>query len=326
MRPETLLHALADGELHSGEALARALGVTRAAVWKQVRALERWGLAVEAFRGAGYRLARPLDLLDAARLRARLADRITIDSLELHCELESTNGYLLAAPPPPPGALAACLAEYQSAGRGRRGRRWTAPLGAGLCLSVAWHFEETPAALPALALAVGVAVERVLAAFGCDGIALKWPNDLVHDERKLGGILIETSSEAHGPCHVVIGVGLNVDMPQALLESISDWPRGATDLRAACASPPARETLAAELIVALGRVLGGYVASGFAPYRERWSDADYLVGRAVSVVAGADVVRGTARGVDFDGALLLELPDGDRQRIVSGDVSVRSAP
>jgi BirA family transcriptional regulator, biotin operon repressor / biotin---[acetyl-CoA-carboxylase] ligase len=327
MQAETLLHELADGELHSGEALARSLGVTRAAVWKHVRALEGWGLAVQAQAGRGYRLEQPLDLIDAERLRASLRGRLALERLEVFTELDSTNSYLTAAAPPAPGALAACIAEYQRAGRGRRGRSWTAPLASGLCLSVAWQFAETPPDYSALALAVGVVVRRVLGTLAGVELELKWPNDLVHRERKLGGILIEATSQAYGPCSVVIGLGLNVAMPAAMLATLSDWPSGATDLRAAAGgTPPRREALAAELLVALAALLTDYAQSGFTPYRAEWNAADYLCGRPVSVSATDATLRGAARGVDADGALLIETHDAQHLRIVSGDVSVRGEP
>jgi len=239
---ERLLHALADGRTHSGEALAREFGVTRAAIWKQVGKLSDWGLEVDAVPGEGYRLTRPLDLLDAATLRAALQPETAarLAKLEVFTELGSTNRQLLREAPPS-AKLDVCVAEFQTAGLGRRGRTWTTPLGAGVCLSVGWHFAEMPAELPALTLAVGVVVRRVLERVAGLSVALKWPNDLVFDERKLGGILLEIQAEAHGGAHVVVGVGLNVALPAALLPSLCDWPRGAVDLTTALGrAPPPR--------------------------------------------------------------------------------------
>src|SRR5262245_37179334 len=157
MAPDALLRALADGELHSGEDLARAFAVTRAAVGKCMPKLAGWGLEVRAVPGAGYRLARPIDLLDARELQAALAPSTSrrLARLTVHTEIDSTNRALLESEPPRSGQLAACIAEFQRAGRGRRGRRWTTPLGGGLCLSVAWQFAGTPPDLPALTLAAG---------------------------------------------------------------------------------------------------------------------------------------------------------------------------
>ena len=325
MTVERLLHALADGRTHSGEELARSFGVTRAAIWKQVAKLQDFGLAVEAAPGAGYRLAQPLDLIDAEALRAALEPSVAarLAKLELHTELDSTNRRLLAAPPPS-GELDVCIAEFQTQGRGRRGRRWDAPLGSGICLSVGWQFAGMPAEPAALTLAVGVAVRRVLKRVAGVTISLKWPNDLVFDERKLGGILLEIRGEAHGGAHVVVGVGLNVALPAALLPSLSDWPRGAIDLKTALGrEPPPRAVLAGALVNELAALLADYPTQGFAAYRSEWRSADFLRGRSVHLDEPTGRLLGTALGIDAEGALLIETESG-RRRVVAGDVSVRS--
>jgi BirA family biotin operon repressor/biotin-[acetyl-CoA-carboxylase] ligase len=325
--PESLLVALADGDAHSGEDLAREFGVTRAAVWKQIAKLADWGLTVHAVPGVGYRLDRRVDLLSAAALRGALSADVAarLASLEVFTELPSTNRQLLAAPPPP-GNMRVCIAEYQTAGRGRRGRRWSAPLGAGLTLSVSWQFADTPPELAALTLAVGVVVRRILARVAGIDIALKWPNDLVWDQRKLGGILLELTAEGQGGCHVVAGIGINVELPQAMLPSLSDWPRGAVDLATAThGAPPPRAVLAVALIDALAALFAGYSMDGFRAYREDWRAADYLRGRAVRIDEASGALLGTALGIEADGALLIETTTGARQRVIAGDVTVRSA-
>jgi BirA family biotin operon repressor/biotin-[acetyl-CoA-carboxylase] ligase len=325
---ERLLHALADGETHSGEALAREFGVTRAAIWKQVGKLAEWGLDTEAVPGEGYRLKRRLDLLEVDRLRAQLepATAARLARLEVLTEVDSTNRRLLSCAPPP-GELDVCIAEFQTEGRGRRGRSWNVPLGAGLCLSVGWQFADLPADLSALTLAVGVVARRVLARVAMLDVALKWPNDLVFDERKLGGILLELEAEAHGGAHVVAGIGLNVALPDQLLPALSDWPRGAVDLRTALrGEPPPRLTLAAALIDELAKLFAAYGTAGFAAYRRDWQAGDFLRGRTVRLDEASGSVEGTALGIDPDGALLIETTHGVRRRVVSGDVSVRSAP
>jgi BirA family biotin operon repressor/biotin-[acetyl-CoA-carboxylase] ligase len=323
---ERLLHALADGRTHSGEELARAFGVTRAAIWKQVAKLEDFGLVVEALPGAGYRLAQRLDLLDEQALRAALEPAVAaqLKKLEVFTELDSTNQRLLAAAPSV-GSLDVCIAEFQTQGRGRRGRRWDAPLGSGICLSVGWQFAGMPAEPAALTLAVGVAVRRVLERVAGLTISLKWPNDLVFDDRKLGGILLELKAEAHGGAHVVIGVGINVALPAALLPELSDWPRGAIDLKTALgAEPPPRAVLAAALVNELVALLADYPTRGFAAYRTEWRSADFLRGRSVRLDEPTGGLLGTAVGIDADGALLVETEGGKRKRVVAGDVSVRS--
>jgi BirA family biotin operon repressor/biotin-[acetyl-CoA-carboxylase] ligase len=325
--PESLLVALADGAAHSGEELARDFGVTRAAVWKQVAKLADWGLCVDAVPGVGYRLRRPIELLDARALRGALPPRVIgkLSALEVFTELGSTNRWLLGAPPTP-GKLGVCIAEYQTAGRGRRGRRWSAPLGAGLTLSVAWQFADAPPDLSALTLAVGVVVRRVLARVAGVDIALKWPNDLVWGDRKLGGILLELTAEGQGGCHVVAGIGINIALPAELLPTLSDWPLGATDLTtAAHGAPPTRAALAAALIEALADLFAGFAATGFGAYRDDWLQADYLLGREVRLDEANGSIEGTALGIEADGALLIETAPGARRRVIAGDVSVRSA-
>jgi BirA family biotin operon repressor/biotin-[acetyl-CoA-carboxylase] ligase len=319
-----LLRVLADGAIHSGEAIAREFGITRTAVAKQVGKLAEWGLEIEAVPGKGYRLARPIDLVDAQALRAALAAETAarLARLDVFTQIGSTNRHLLALPPAP-GQLCVCLAEFQTAGRGRRGRRWSAPLGGGVCLSLGWHFADMPAEIAALTLAVGVVVRRVLKRVTGLEIELKWPNDLVWDQRKLGGILLELSAEAQGGAHVVVGVGLNVALPPGLLRTLSDWPRGAVDLATALGAPPPRLPLAAALIDALAALFVEYPQRGFAAYRGDWRDGDFLRGRAVRLDEASGALFGTALGIESDGALVLETAGGVRKRVVAGDVSIR---
>jgi BirA family transcriptional regulator, biotin operon repressor / biotin---[acetyl-CoA-carboxylase] ligase len=322
-----VLRLLADGAEHSGEALAAALGISRAAIWKQVQQLEQWGITVLASAGRGYRLARPIDLLDESRLRASLpqAARDRLRTLTVADELASTNETLLTAPPLAPGRMDACLAEFQSHGRGRRGRSWIAPFGSGLCLSLSWSFRDTPPQLSALSLAVGVGVLRALDSLGIAGLRLKWPNDLLYDLRKLGGVLIELRAEAGGPAYVVIGIGLNVALPPEARAAIGAAGLPVASLDEFCpAGSPSRSTLAAAIIGQLERVLAEFEQAGFAPFAAEWRAADALAARLARVESGDVRLEGLARGIDLDGALLLEV-DGALRRIVSGDVSLRPA-
>lgn len=327
MTPEELLALLADGRVHSGEELARTFGVTRAAVWKRMAKFADWGLSIDAVPGAGYRLARPLDLLSADLVRATLEPAVAarVAWLEVFTEIESTNEHLLGRVPAP-GRLDVCVAEFQTAGRGRRGRSWNAPLGSGICLSVGWHFVDSPAELSALTLAVSVVARRALKeSVGVD-IALKWPNDLVWDERKLGGILVESATEAQGGSHVVVGIGLNVALPAELLPRLSDWPRGAVDVATAVGRAPSRAVLVGALVNGLAALFEDYARTGFAAYRSEWRAVDHLRGRGVRLDDAGGSVTGTAVGIDADGALLIETEAGARRRVVAGDVSVRSGP
>ena len=319
-----LVRRLADGGEHSGETLAAALDVSRAAVWKQVRRLEAWGLEVEATPGRGYRLTRPLDLLDERTLRSALPEAVgaRLRTLTVADELESTNDALLAVSDLPPGRFDACLAEYQSRGRGRRGRDWVAPFGSGLCLSVNWCFAEVPPRVSALSLAIGVAITRALAACGVTGVTLKWPNDVLHGGRKLGGILLELRAEAAGPAYVVVGVGLNVSLPPSARAAIGGGlePVGLDEL--GLARLPGRTQLAAALTGQVVLALEDFGQHGFAPFADAWRAADALAARPAQVLHGEQSIDGIARGIDDDGAFVLEVA-GQRRRFVSGEVSVR---
>ena len=325
---DTLVALLAGGGVRSGEALARALGISRAAVWKQIATLRKLGVEIEAVPGQGYRLARPFELLDAGVIATLLSDAASarIASFEVLRSVDSTNARLLAAPPPPEGCAAVCIAEYQTAGRGRRGRSWVAPLGAGVCMSVAWRFTSPPPQLGALGLAMGVGAARALHSLGYGLVQLKWPNDLVAGDAKLGGILSEMQGEMDGPAHVVVGIGVNVDLPRAAREAIAAAgnPR-VTDLRElGDGAVPARNDVAASLASGLIETLARFEVAGFATFRAAWSTLDVLAGEDVVVHSGERMQEGRACGVDQDGALILE-HEGRMQRIVAGEATLRRA-
>jgi len=323
-----VVRLLADGREHSGEALAAALEVSRAAVWKHVRQLSHWGLEVEAAPGRGYRLTRPVELLDEAMLRSALPGvaRGRLRRLRIADEVESTNEALLGADDLPAGRFDACLAEFQSRGRGRRGRSWLAPFGSGLCLSVNWRFEESPAQLSALPLAIGVAIRRALRDCGVAGTALKWPNDLLFRDRKLGGVLVEMLVESAGPAYAVVGVGLNFSLPDTVRRAIRETGIDVASLDEAGAGAEAlqRSKVAAALLGRLCESLEEFDQRGFGPFQEEWSEADALRGRPVRVHQGEEAREGVACGIDLDGALLVEI-DGRVARFVAGDVSLRPA-
>jgi BirA family transcriptional regulator, biotin operon repressor / biotin---[acetyl-CoA-carboxylase] ligase len=334
-----LIDALAAGQWCSGETLAAQAGVTRAALAKRVAHLRDWGLDVEAEAGRGYRLGQPLQRLDAAAIRAALAPaaRGRLHGLEVLARTDSTNQRLLEADPAQdPQAL---FAELQTAGRGRRGRAWRSPFGANLYLSLAWSFAAWPPQLSALSLAVGVACARALRAAGLDAVMLKWPNDLRVGDDKLGGILIEQRGEAGGACRVIIGIGINVAMTpaqagdlgqpwislQAALAKESPFAPGSAEgaYRGASAEGPAlnRNALAAGLLDQLVSALQEFDAAGFEPFLHDWSTLDLTANRPVRI-EGAEPLHGIARGVDPQGALIVEA-QGRRQHVHSGEVSLR---
>lgn len=317
---------MSDGQFHSGEHLAQALGVSRSAVWKAAKSLRDLGATVHAVRNRGYRLAKASEPLAEPRILEKLsaAVRERVRSLEVAWTVGSTNTELLSRPNPPNGSSEVMLAEYQAAGRGRRGRAWLAPPGGAICLSLSWTFRDVPADLGALGLVIGVCELRALRELGVSGAKLKWPNDVLVDERKLGGILLELRAESGGPACVVIGIGLNVALGAPLLAKIAETGIAATDLIAAGLADPSRNAVAGALVDSCIRGLLEFERDGLRPFIENWRDADALQGKMVDVRgAVGEVTRGLARGVDLHGALLVETADEGLKKFVSGDVSVR---
>ncbi|MBI2382356.1 MAG: bifunctional biotin--[acetyl-CoA-carboxylase] ligase/biotin operon repressor BirA [Gammaproteobacteria bacterium] len=320
--PYALLNRLADGKFHSGESLGCALGISRSAVWKQMQGLAAWQLDVQSVKGRGYRLVGGLDLLQRDTILAGLGDAAAkLDSLHVAAELDSTNRYLLDEARVHPGRVSACLAEFQSAGRGRRGRSWHSPFAANLCLSLSWPFSEGAGALSGLSLGIGLAVARSLQGLGAVGLGLKWPNDILAGGAKLGGVLIEVVGEAGGPCQVVIGIGLNVAMPPTAGAGIEQaW----TDLRRLLGRAPERSRLAGAVLAELLQFLLRFEREGFAPFHADWSALDAYKEQAVRVLLPRGEYTGRWCGVDVDGIGLVQAEDGLR-RVVAGDVSLRSA-
>jgi len=324
MRPLTarVLQLLADAEFHSGEALADALEMSRGSIWHAIRELEALGLDIYKVPGRGYRLSRPVSLLDAARVKHHLAGLAPRFSIELCTSVASTSTRLLERATQGAETATVIAAEWQSGGRGRLGRAWYAALGGGLAFSLLWRFGQGVGALSGLSLATGVAVARGIEALGASGVELKWPNDVLWGGRKLAGILIELQGDALGPTAAVIGIGVNVRLSAADHGRIG---QPATDLEAACGAAPDRSVALARLLTELHSTLDTFAESGFTPLRDEWQRRHAHQHRRVTLLlpSGAGV-SGRARGVGEDGALLLETRSGI-QRYHSGDVSLRPA-
>lgn len=326
-----VLRLLADGEFRSGAALAQATGMSRASVWNAVQEIEAAALEVYRIRGRGYRLARPVSMLDAAHIAHWLGEAAPF-SLEIVDEADSTNTLLLQRARAGAPHASVIAAEWQRAGRGRLNRPWHTAVGGALTFSVLWRFSQGAATLAGLSLAVGLAVVRALETFGARGAGLKWPNDILWRGRKLAGILIEMQGDALGPSAVVIGAGINVRLSPALDARID---QAAVDLEkmlgtsggqvTSGAQGVDRNQLLATLLGELNRVLLEFERAGFQPFREDWQRRHVHQGCAVRLTPPGGVsVSGVARGVGADGALLLETARGVRP-FHSGDVSLRAA-
>ncbi len=314
-----LLRCLADGEFHSGQILAETFGLTRAAIWKQIQALnEVPGIHIQSVRGRGYRLQQAIQLLDHGRISARLPEGAPL-RLELLPETASTNDWLRQHADPEVNSGHACLAEYQSAGRGRRGRHWVCAFGSNIYLSLAWRFDLAMADLAGLSLAVGVSVARVLEAHGLQGHGLKWPNDIYLDGKKLGGILVEASGEMQGPALAIIGVGINLRLEQAAAAAIDQpW----TDMASALTRPVDRNHLCGDLLAGLLDTCTQFQNLGLSHFLHEWKAYDIYLGQQVELRLGSQVIPGIYRGLDDRGGLLLET-SGEQRSWYAGEVSLR---
>lgn len=329
MTSTRLLQLLADGEFHSGAALAETLGVSRTAVWKQIANIEALGLEVEARHGRGYRLTESLDLLEADTILALGGTPLApLTELTVVLESGSTNDDMSARAMTGDVHARALLAERQTAGRGRLGRPWVSPFGRNLYLTLGWRFAGGVRGLQGLSLAVGCAIaEAIDEQFGVS-MALKWPNDLYIDGRKCGGVLIDMSGDPSGECVAIIGVGLNVAMSGGGtgvgargVEVTIDQPW--TDLSGHAREPVTRNEAAASVLSALVPLLQGFETEGFAHWRDRWQARDMLRGSPVEV-SGTVPVSGLGAGVNESGALLVA-GEENVEVVYGGDATLRKA-
>lgn len=308
-----ILKTLSDGEFHSGEALGHDLGISRAAIAKHIKGLSEWGVDIYRIQGRGYQLAHPMQLLDETRLTDSSEPK-----LELIPVIDSTNQYLLERVNESEKGRV-CVAEYQASGRGRRGRQWVSPFGSNLYLSMYWRLDAGMAAAMGLSLVIGIAAVEALEEMGIQGVKLKWPNDLYYQDKKLAGILVEMSGQAGGAANLVIGMGLNIGMPDKQPDIDQPW----TTLNQVCADLRLDRTqLALTLIEHWKTILLDYEMMGLAGFVDRWNRLDNFIGRSVKLIMGAREVKGIVQGIDQQGGVVLETDNG-LETYIGGEISLR---
>lgn len=317
--PFSILKLLSSQEFRSGEEISRELGISRASVHNLMERARLLGVDIQAVRGKGYRLAEEYSWLERDRLHRRLSE--IGYTLHLHEQVDSTNSQLLGLAQQGQAHKSVLAAEWQSQGRGRRGRTWWAPLGTGLTFSLLWRFQRPLTALSGLSLAVGVALARALRTLGVESAALKWPNDILVDGRKLAGILIETHGDMLSAASAVIGVGINVRNVPYSAETRGFSLIAMEDV---LGRMPDRNDVLLAMLHELNEVLKLFDAQGFAPFVDEWQSMHAWQGLPVQVIAagGDSVVNGRALGVDEAGVLRLATDDGV-QLVHSGEVSLR---
>ncbi|MPQ83566.1 bifunctional biotin--[acetyl-CoA-carboxylase] ligase/biotin operon repressor BirA [Pseudomonas sp. MAFF 730085] len=312
----TLLKLLKDGRFHSGEALGAALGVSRSAVWKQLQHLEaELNLPIHKVRGRGYQLASPLTLLNAEEIALHTPDLGW--PVHISDSIDSTNAQALRLVEADCVAPFLVLAEQQTAGRGRRGRKWVSPFAQNVYYSLVLRVEGGLRQLEGLSLIVGLAVMQALRAVGVKDVALKWPNDVLVGKKKIAGILLELVGDPADICHVVLGIGINVNM-QKSAEIDQQW----TSVGIENGASVDRNYLVAQLGLHLKDYLGRHKAFGFSALQEEWEQNHLWQGKAVSLIAGVHQIDGIVLGVDHQGALRLSV-EGIEKIYSGGELSLR---
>ncbi len=316
-----ILHLLIDGRFHSGSDLGAVLNISRAAIWKQIKALTELGFDIYSVKGRGYCLNQPPELLHEPTIKNQFSPQAKqiIKQLDLMFDVDSCNDFLMRSLEQGDIHGHVTLAEYQTKGRGRRGTAWISPPGAGIYLSIGWHFNETPTDLSCLSLSVGVAVVRALRSVALENVGLKWPNDIYCNNRKLGGILIESKGENAGPTDVILGVGINVALPEASRREI-DQP--SIDIASVLSVIPSRNTLAAALINELFNILVDYQEHGFTKDIDEWRALDCAEGKKAILTTTGQNNIGRVLGIDDNGQLLMSV-DGYIQKFTSGQISFK---
>ena len=313
-RQQALLAVLADGAFHSGEQIGAELGISRAAISQQIKSLRLLGLEIFSITGKGYRLNTPLQLLNRESIQQHLND-VPVHTCAV---IDSTNQYMMAQLDR--WQKGECLlAETQTAGRGRRGRQWHSPFGSQFIMSMYWRLDDGPSAAMGLSLAIGVAVVQALESVGYRDLSLKWPNDIYMARRKLAGILVEMSAAVGGICHLVIGVGVNLNLPDAVIAQL-DQPC------AHLAEQPVvvdRNQLSATIIRALRNALALFEKQGLTAFLMDWNRLDIFMQQPVQVLLGSQVIHGIYCGIDGQGNMLLQDHEG-MHKFVGGEISLRA--
>lgn len=322
MIDDRLLAILSNGQFHSGQELGQLLGISRSAVWKQMKELELLGVDLYSIRGRGYRIPGGLDLLCEKQIVTGCTELATsrLTTISLERIVDSTN-MMAMREMQQQNAISGrlYLAEYQTAGKGRRGRTWVSPFAKNLYFSLVWRFTEGAAALDGLSLVVGLALVKALSSLGIEQVEVKWPNDLLVNSRKLAGILLEMHGDASGECQVVIGVGVNVAMPEQASDSIDQpW----TDLQRLSNKGISRNQLMSEVLNYLVPELDRFSENGFSVFRDEWQEIHAYQNETVRLMLGKKEIVGKCLGVDARGALIVR-HGGVLEHFHAGEISVR---
>jgi len=319
-RLQRLVVLLADGRFHSGEDLANKLYVSRTAIWKLISKLQSWQIEIYAVRGKGYKIPGGLLLIDQDYLIQQLKDELQLFSIiEVKPTIDSTSSYLTRTWKKEPGISRICIAEHQTEGRGRNGRKWVSPFGANLYFSLGLNFPMGLSALGGLSLAVGIGLTRLLDRLSKEKVTLKWPNDVLLNQRKLAGILVEASGDSNGHSFLNIGIGLNWNMIDQGSEIDQPW----VNLLSSLTQNISRNELLVQILKELDLVLTKYIEEGFGSFRNDWTSYSAFYGKPIVIRSRKGDIAGKEVGIDKNGAIIIETAKGEKV-FFSGEVSLRA--
>ncbi len=315
---QKIVNLLNDGSFHDGTSLGNKLNITRAAIWKLIKKLEDYGVEIESVKGKGYRLIEPLILFKKSKIKQHTKEKFSIEIFET---ITSTMDYFKESHDHK--NVKVCLAELQTAGRGRFNRKWHTPFAQNLALSVCYPFAKDISQLAGLSIIVGISICQSLKVYQLsERLKLKWPNDIIYDDKKLGGVLIEIEGETNGWCNAIIGIGLNANLQNCSSQMI---PQPWTSLRTITGKYIDRNFLCGTLIKNLLNNLEKFAKEGLSPFMPTWKTYDYLYGKKITIENFNKKLTGIAQGINTNGHLLLQQRNKKIIECSSGDASIGKA-
>jgi len=320
LRVDSLLRILADGKFHSGETIAEKLQVSRAAIWKLIKKLKEWQITIYSVRGRGYQIPGGLALLDSDAISTSLSKNGSeFNKVFVLTSIDSTANFVAEQWKKAPGESMVCIAEHQTQGRGRKGRPWVSPFAANLYFSIGIQMPLGLSALGGISLAVGISLANTLNRYTRQSIKIKWPNDLLVDNQKLAGILVEASGDSNDNSFLNIGIGINWDMQTAQGELIDQpW----TNLKKLVTSELKRSQILSDVLIDLEKTFSEYQQNGLQILGKQWNVLSALYRQPVTLLRANDRINGIEAGIDPSGALRLATDNGEKI-IHSGEVSLR---
>jgi BirA family transcriptional regulator, biotin operon repressor / biotin---[acetyl-CoA-carboxylase] ligase len=319
-RLQRLVILLSNGEFHSGENLAKHLSVSRTAIWKLVNKLQSWQINIKAIRGKGYIIVGGLTLLDANYLNQQISLHAKLfTEIEVLPTVDSTSSYLARNWHGRIGGGRICVAEHQTEGRGRKGRKWISPFGSNLYFSLGVNLPMGLSALGGLSLAVGIGLSKLLNRYTDRPVKLKWPNDLLVDNRKLAGILVEASGDSNDNSFLNVGVGINWDMLDLSGEVDQPW----SNLKQIIGDEIDRNRMLAIILLGIDKLLEEYIVNGFDSFRAEWECQSAFINKPIVLITRNGRISGVETGIDKSGAIRIKTAEGDKS-FFSGEVSLRA--